>query len=412
MSTKWDTLFGENLYLNITNEERKYLALEPIQDNFELSQYYSKTNLFHKRTNLFWDGDRIVKIISEEKKVSDKGDILFESILEYDTDIKTQNREFIVPLTARGKLKKLTPTNVLACSISGCSFYFERNHTKEKSPVDMYITGQYSKSIYVGEWERRDKIHNDSEFHEFMKYYIETCPQDYFDKIYALKNAQKEHIKFEVGDVFRFEIDRFRYAYGVIIGKISDILNWEVLPERHSFRTLMTVPIMVRCYEIFTENKNMTVEELSDIPLGRMNICSDSDIIYGACEIIGHKKLEENDIEFNLICSKTIGNNTRFTTTSQHTLIDAKVIDSPPRYDLFIEWGTSTTTLLYEDMTDRLKEYMADFKNIYGGVSLGVGSRSRIFANKGEEAYFYKYDLLNSINLVIPYLLTFCLLYS
>ena len=43
MSTKWDALFGADFYFNITNAERKYLALNPIDATWDISQCYSKT---------------------------------------------------------------------------------------------------------------------------------------------------------------------------------------------------------------------------------------------------------------------------------------------------------------------------------------------------------------------------------
>lgn len=52
------------------------------------------------------------------------GKIIFEDIAEYDTDLQTENREWLFHLTARGKKKKVTATNVLAVAPFGCEFYF------------------------------------------------------------------------------------------------------------------------------------------------------------------------------------------------------------------------------------------------------------------------------------------------
>ncbi len=125
MSTKWDELFGKEYYLEITNEERRYLGLEPIMEEWDITQFYSKTNLWHKRTTVFWEGNVIKKVIVEQKRVvSPDNRITYHSIQEDDTNLSTENRERLLPLTNRGKKKKVTATNVLAITPLGCTFHF------------------------------------------------------------------------------------------------------------------------------------------------------------------------------------------------------------------------------------------------------------------------------------------------
>ena len=38
----------------------------------------------------------------------------------------------------------------------------------------------------------------------------------------------------------------------------------------------MMVPIMVRFYDVCTTDDNLSFEELSELPLGRVEICGDS----------------------------------------------------------------------------------------------------------------------------------------
>ena len=80
MATKWDELFEKEFYFVITNDERKYMGLNPVESSWYISQFYSKTNLWHKRTSVFWDDTTIKKIIYEEKRISDNV-IIYESII-------------------------------------------------------------------------------------------------------------------------------------------------------------------------------------------------------------------------------------------------------------------------------------------------------------------------------------------
>ena len=63
MATKWDDLFGVEFYFVVTNEERRYMGLDPIENSWDMSQFYSKTNLWHKRTSIFWFKETIKKVI-------------------------------------------------------------------------------------------------------------------------------------------------------------------------------------------------------------------------------------------------------------------------------------------------------------------------------------------------------------
>ena len=118
--------------------------------------------------------------------------------------------------------------------------------------------------IPIGEEDRIKKIMSDEDFHEFMKYYISTCPDDYFERIAAVGNMEHQTIRFDAGDIFRCQVDRTHYAYGLILGKTRQIEKWDELPEEHSFRHVMMQPIIVRMYDFVTTDKNMTDKELAD----------------------------------------------------------------------------------------------------------------------------------------------------
>ena len=134
-----------------------------------------------------------------------------------------------------------------------------------------------------------------------MKYYINTCASDYFDKLAAFKNAKKVTVRYKPGDIFRVDFDRTHYGYGLITGTVKQFLSMKDLPEDHSLRSLMAVPIMIRPYKLLSSKSDLKAEDLSSVPLGRMMICSDNDIIWGTHAIVDHKKLEPNEIEFHLV---------------------------------------------------------------------------------------------------------------
>ena len=393
MSTKWDDLFGTDFYFVITNEERRYMGLDSVEDSWDISQFYRKTNLWHKRTSVFWCNDTIKKVIVEEKRVSDER-ITYECITEYDTNLQTENREWILPLTTRGKKKKVSVTNILAVNPLGCGFHFHLDTFHEVLVSMSIYNHRNNKSIAMGERDKINKIRNDADFHEFMKYYMETCPSHYFDRIKALRENKHVTVKYKTGDIFRVEVDRFHYSYGIITGQVKEILKWKELPEFHSLRNLMMVPIMVRFYDICTTEDNLSVEDLARIPLGRVEICGDNDIIWGTHKIVGHKELQKEDIEFNLVCTKIQGLNAKSTVHTYDFLVAQGMSKYPDSFNLYVEWGTGTTILSYEHISTKLKEYLKEYRSPHGGLAMGINN----IALEGEKSFDYKFNLLNDGN--------------
>ena len=393
----WNALFGQDYFISLTNEERRYLALDPIRDDWDVTQYYNKTNIKYTRTTVFWEKDDIKKIVYEENRLPvGQTNPSYRAITEHDTIIKTENREKLIPLTPRGKPKPVTASNIMSFTPFGCSFHFSiscrsLNSDAEKDPsVHMAIYNSRNDcSVPIGETKRVASIRGDQDFHSFMQYYISTCPNDYFDRIHHLRSAKHRTIPYKTGDIFRIEIDRFHYGYGLITGKVLEIRKWPELPRLHSLRSLMMVPIMVRYYDLITERSDWKAEELSEYQLSRVDICGDNDIIWGKHTIIGHKELTEKDIEFNLVCTKVNKINSHYTTHTFDMLAAAGLLSGIDSYQLRVEWGTAATFLPYNQLSTRLKEYLAEYRDPHSGVSIGI------FPDIDKSRYSSKMNLLN-----------------
>ncbi len=247
--------------------------------------------------------------------------------------------------------------------------------------------------IATGEWEKINKIRNDADFHQFMQYYMESCPQDYFRRIERLKYSSHITVKYETGDVFRVEVDRFHYCYGLITGQICRIQKWKELPKSHSLQSVMMVPIMVRYYDVRTMNPGLSVEELTQYPLGRVTICGDNDIIWGTHTIVGHKELNEDDIEFSLVCHRIKNPRTDIPVHTYDLFVSDGMAEYPEFFDLYVEWGTAVTILPFERISKKLQEYLRNYRSPHGGVSVGIYPELI-----QENSFEYKGNLLNDIN--------------
>lgn len=351
---QWEKQFGTQYLITLENEMRPYFALEKVESWWDKQVYYSRTNLWWKRTTLFFDGDMIRKVIEEEKQVNADKEIRRQSYREYDTCLPTKERKLLFPLTKRGKPKPLTASAVANTIPSGCVFFLEMETGRDTIlSVSNFRSNQ---RLPVGEMDKVAAIHNDSDFQRFASWYQATCPDDYFDKVERVKNSVKQTVKYRPGDLFRVEYDRFSYVYGLATARVQDILRWEELPDSHSFHMLMMTPVLVRFYEVITPNAFMAPEELSCYSLSRVEICDDHDLVWGTHPIVGHRMITEEDVEFPLVCSRVSGD------------FSPEGGDS----DLYVEWGTAQAVLPGDSLSPQLQSWLKTYYCPWGGVHMGI----------------------------------------
>lgn len=123
----------------------------------------------------------------EEYSVKDDGSYISRSYNEFDTRLETDNRTMLLPLTSRGRAKPVTPTNVMAVKPFGCEFFIFLQNGKSYIIVRNLRNNQ---EVMIGEKDRVRKIMSDEDFHEFMRYYIPTCPDDYFERIATVRSME------------------------------------------------------------------------------------------------------------------------------------------------------------------------------------------------------------------------------
>ena len=372
--SKADQYFTEGVYcVNLMNEERRYLALDDLKPEWDQVAFFSVTYNLKKRTVLFYEGNTIIKVIHEERFVDDNGVVSSEYYSEYDTKLETDDRKMLLPLTSRGRAKPITPTNIMAVDPFGCKV--EINIKKEGSSI--WVSNYRNcQELAMGEEARIKSIASDDDFHEFMRYYISTCPENYFDRIAEIRNMGHQTVKFAAGDIFRCQEDRTHYTYGIILGKTREIEKWPELPQKHSFRNVMTQPIIVRMYDFVTTDADMKVEQLATKSLRPPVLCSDNDIIRGTHKIIAHKELEPDDIQFSIHLARQgrrKDNNDPFEMEKLSELVHSafgKKADPPD--SLYIEWGFVTCEVPWREVPNSIKHLLREGHYANSGVMLGI----------------------------------------
>jgi hypothetical protein len=358
-----DLELQEFLAFRLTNEQRPYFGLDPVRDEWEEVEV-------KPGTTVFYDQEEVIRKVI-------KFDPFYRfDYTEFDTIMATRNRTTILPKTEKGKEKKITPTNIVAPTPSGCRVNFRL--TSERLGSGIYADNPRNRiNLPI---DSDDNIHTLDELRHWITHYIGTCPSDYFNKVDRMRTMSHRTIKYKAGDVFRFEIDRMHYGFALIIGEKKKLSP--LLPAGHHWNSLMTVPILFRFYELKTTDKDLPIEEIFSYPLLRAEFMSDDDIIWGTHDIVGHKQLEEKDIDFPMHLSFLRENH------GPHVLrfswgLGTAIADNP------LDMEEVRTTL--EDTPQR------DFSN--SGVALTLPMYELIRVLNSEPQFGERRDLLHPNNL-------------
>ena len=264
------------LIFELTNEQRKYLGLIPVEEHWELVK-------FDNGIYYYFEDD----IIRKEIKVSKN--YYHEAELNEKT---AENRTMILPKTKRGKIKKFNYTATQSFSPFGTYFTFS---------TDGVIIANYTsqRTYYSETFTEKEKISLDDLKKWLDKWMKETTEED-LEEIEEFKNAKRKHCKFNEGDFFAFKISRREWCFGRILMDVSKLRKDENFEKNKNYGLahLMGKPLIIKVYHKISDNKNIDLKELSECPALPSQPIMDNIFYYGEAVILGNLPLkpEENDM--------------------------------------------------------------------------------------------------------------------
>ena len=264
------------LIFELTNEQRKYLGLIPVEEHWELVK-------FDNGIYYYFEDD----IIRKEIKVSKN--YYHEAELNEKT---AENRTMILPKTKRGKIKKFNYTATQSFSPFGTYFTFS---------ADGVIIANYTsqRTYYSETFTEKEKISLDDLKKWLDKWMKETTEED-LEEIEEFKNAKRKHCKFNEGDFFAFKISRREWCFGRILMDVSKLRKDENFKKNKNYglANLMGKPLIIKVYHKISDNKNIDLKELSKCLALPSQAIMDNIFYYGEAIILGNLPLkpEENDM--------------------------------------------------------------------------------------------------------------------
>jgi hypothetical protein len=361
----------EKMIFELTNEQRKYLGLIPVEENWEIVKL---DDMY-----LYFDGDTI------RKKISVTENTYFESELNEKT---AEKRTVLLPKTEKGKPKKLNFTATQ--SFKGISVYFSF------SSSHLAISNYTTQTTYYSESFDDKKLN-------YLKIWLdkwisETTKKD-LEEITAFKNAERKHCKFKEGDFFAFKIDRRNYAFGRILIDVSKRIKTDKLKENKNYglTQLMGKVLIVKLYHKISDNLHVDLNELSKTLALPSEAVMDNHFYYGEKFIIGHKPLEESEYDMLISYSKSINYGEKNIIYLQYGFIYKEM--NIAKFDKHLKIEDKSLYIGYNENP---------FRKESAGFELDTEKLAECIAEKSNKPYWgsnhyydIKYDLRNPINIDI-----------
>ena len=264
------------LIFELTNEQRKYLGLIPVEEHWELVK-------FDNGIYYYFEDDTIKKEIKVSKNYYHEAEL---------NEKTAENRTMILPKTKRGKIKKFNYTATQSFSPFGTYFTFS---------ADGVIIANYTsqRTYYSETFTEKEKISLDDLKKWLDKWMKETTEED-LEEIEEFKNAKRKHCKFNEGDFFAFKISRREWCFGRILMDVSKLRKDENFEKNKNYGLahLMGKPLIIKVYHKISDNKNIDLKELSECLALPSQPIMDNIFYYGEAVILGNLPLkpEENDM--------------------------------------------------------------------------------------------------------------------
>ena len=264
------------LIFELTNEQRKYLGLIPVEEHWELVK-------FDNGIYYYFEDDTIKKEIKVSKNYYHEAEL---------NEKTAENRTMILPKTKRGKIKKFNYTATQSFSPFVTYFTFSTN--------GVIIANYTTQRTYYSEiFSEKEKISLDNLKKWLDKWMKETTEED-LEEIEEFKNAKRKHCKFNEGDFFAFKISRREWCFGRILMDVSKLRKDENFEKNKNYGLahLMGKPLIIKVYHKISDNKNIDLKELSKCLALPSQAIMDNIFYYGEAIILGNLPLkpEENDM--------------------------------------------------------------------------------------------------------------------
>jgi len=262
----------------LNNDQRIYFGLDPVR--LEWDRVILKGDTYRPDSILYFEGEVIKRhIVSTEYRYEEN----------HYNDL-TRQRSILLPVTSKGKERKLT-----------ASVLESRQPQGVYCVLDTYgriLIGNYNTqtAFYDSFWENNSKSES-APISIHVEKFVYTSPPKYLSDIEAFKHSKRKNIKFKHGDFFAFKINRSEYGFGRVLLNIDKLRKTDIISKEHGLSLIMGKPVLIKVYAYTSKSKN-SIEQLTHASSLPSDYIMDNKLFYGEYEIIGNKPLHADEIDF------------------------------------------------------------------------------------------------------------------
>ena len=268
----------------LNNAQRRYFGLNAVKTDWEVVE-------LNGVAEIYFCNDIVKKIIYWDNNTKHVG------YQEYDYEVETDSRKYIISKTKKSNTKLSLP-NLLKVKPIGFQFYC-------KFP-NVCVYHNSNKQIIADNYGT--KISNYEQLSNWISEYINCSDKKHFDYIEEINNVRPVRVKYNVGDIFSFRLDRHAYGYGKILFNIHDFKNNNHLNPNHTFDKLYGRSLLVSIYSFFSETSKVNLDLLEKREMSPSFYITDESIFYGNYPIVGNVSIETNSIDFPMSLETVIEN--------------------------------------------------------------------------------------------------------
>lgn len=271
----------------LTNEQRRYFGLNPIEDTWDSVQWLDTSYIF-------FDGNTIRKIIHYDPHPN-----FHTRYIERDYDLQTENREFIHPKTERGKLKKVTSSNILAFKPTNVSFEW-----KFRSVVVECV----SNSITIAKTFDKERPETFEDLAIWVQNFTSSVPENHFEQLQIIKQTPrpKKNSSYKQGDIFYYQADKTTFHFGQVLLDLWKVRTCGKFPEEKMLTqigrfAMFGNPLIVRGFNFSSDKAKPDMDQLLHSNSSGGFYANDYMIYNNICPVIGNCKVESKDILFPMV---------------------------------------------------------------------------------------------------------------
>jgi hypothetical protein len=295
----------------ITNEQRRYIGLEPIGADWDVVAYKNRQNI-GEIVYLLFDGDTIRRLIRID-------DCHYEEIQLHEQT--AENRTLLLPKTKRGKPKSLNFAATQALRGIGCYFYVWCGG-QDRKECTVGIANYTTQQTYISEAFQDTGNIQDVVQRWLQRWIADTTEKD-LAELERFKNAKRMHQAYKSGDFFAYRLSRREWGFGRILMVVSELKKDPqfVANKNYGLIHLMGQALIVQIYHKIALSPTATLEELRNLPALPAQAIMDNEFYYGEHPIIGHLPVSPEEYDPLISLGRGLGIATCQTVYLQYGLI-------------------------------------------------------------------------------------------